>query len=306
MTSMIVKIVFLALLAVSAFLSPALSLLTGVVMELVLGNPFPVFSKKASKKALQGSVVGLGIGMNLFESLAAGKQGMLFTIVSVVGVMCIGVLIGKWMKVNQKSAYLIATGTAICGGSAIAAVGPVIDADDDQMSMSLATIFILNTIALFVFPPIGRWIGLSQEQFGLWAAIAIHDTSSVVGAGAAYGQDALQIATTVKLTRALWIIPLALVSSLIFRAKGKKVSIPWFILLFVLAMVLNTFLPIPSAATGLIVMLSRKLLCMTLFLIGCGLSLSSIKKVGARPLALGVLLWIVISISTLAVACLLS
>lgn len=302
---MIVKIVFVALLALSAFLSPALSLLMGIVMALVLGNPFPLFSKKASKKALQVSVVGLGFGMNLFESLAAGKQGMLFTIVSVVGVMCIGVLIGKWMKVNRKSAYLIATGTAICGGSAIAAVGPVIDADDDQMSMSLATIFILNAIALFVFPPIGRWIGLSQEQFGLWAAIAIHDTSSVVGAGAAYGEEALQIATTVKLTRALWIIPLALVSSLIFRAKGKKVSVPWFILLFVLAMVLNTFLPIPSAATDLIVMLSRKLLCMTLFLIGCGLSLSSIKKVGARPLALGLLLWIVISISALAVACLL-
>lgn len=303
---MIVKIVFVALLALSAFLSPALSLLMGIVMALVLGNPFPLFSKKASKKALQVSVVGLGFGMNLFESLAAGKQGMLFTIVSVVGVMCIGVLIGKWMKVNRKSAYLIATGTAICGGSAIAAVGPVIDADDDQMSMSLATIFILNAIALFVFPPIGRWIGLSQEQFGLWAAIAIHDTSSVVGAGAAYGEEALQIATTVKLTRALWIIPLALVSSMIFRAKGKKVSVPWFILLFVLAMVLNTFLPIPSAATDLIVMLSRKLLCMTLFLIGCGLSLSSIKKVGARPLALGLLLWIVISISALAVACLLS
>lgn len=306
MKSMMLKIVFIALLALSAFLSPALSLLMGIVMALVLGNPFPLFSKKASKKALQVSVVGLGFGMNLFESLAAGKQGMLFTIVSVIGVMCIGVLIGKWMKVNHKSAYLIATGTAICGGSAIAAVGPVIDADDDQMSMSLATIFILNAIALFVFPPIGRWIGLSQEQFGLWAAIAIHDTSSVVGAGAAYGEDALQIATTVKLTRALWIIPLALVSSLIFRAKGKKVSVPWFILLFVLAMVLNTFLPIPSAATNLIVMLSRKLLCMTLFLIGCGLSLSSIKKVGARPLALGVLLWIVISISTLAVAYLLS
>ena len=276
------KIVFIALLALSAFLSPALSLLMGIVMALVLGNPFPLFSKKASKKALQVSVVGLGFGMNLFESLAAGKQGMLFTIVSVVGVMCIGVLIGKWMKVNHKSAYLIASGTAICGGSAIAAVGPVIDADDDQMSMSLATIFILNAIALFVFPPIGRWIGLSQEQFGLWAAIAIHDTSSVVGAGAAYGEEALQIATTVKLTRALWIIPLALVSSLIFRVKGKKVSVPWFILLFVLAMVLNTFLPIPSAVTNLIVMLSRKLLCMTLFLIGCGLSLSSIKKVGAQ------------------------
>ena len=301
---MILKILFVLLLTVSAFLSPALSLLMGIVMALVLGNPFPAFSKKASKKALQVSVVGLGFGMNLYESLAAGKEGMLFTIVSVIGVMCIGVLLGKWMKVNHKSAYLISTGTAICGGSAIAAVGPVIDADDDQMSMSLATIFILNAIALFVFPPVSQWLGLSQEQFGMWAAIAIHDTSSVVGAGAAYGEEALQIATTIKLTRALWIIPLAIASSLIFRAKGRKISIPWFILLFVLAMVLNTYLPIPERLTGTIVLLSRKLLCMTLFLIGSGLSVASVRKVGVRPLALGVLLWVIISVTTLIVACL--
>lgn len=298
---MFVKILFVLLLAISAFMAPALSLLMGIVMALVIGNPFPAFSKKASKKALQVSVVGLGFGMNLYESLAAGKEGMLFTIVSVIGVMCIGVLLGRLMKVNQKSAYLISAGTAICGGSAIAAVGPVIEADDDQMSMSLATIFILNAIALFLFPLVGQWLGLSQEQFGMWAAIAIHDTSSVVGAGAAYGEEALQIATTVKLTRALWIIPLAIVSSLIFRAKGRKISIPWFILLFVLAMVLNTFLPIPESLTGTIVMLARNLLCTTLFLIGSGLSLTSIRKVGVRPLALGVALWVIISTCTLAV-----
>lgn len=298
---MVLKVAFIVLLCASAFLSPAVALLLGIVMALAFGNPFPKFSKKGSKIALQVSVVGLGFGMNLYESLAAGKEGMLFTIVSVIGVMCIGVLLGKWLKIDKKNAYLISTGTAICGGSAIAAVGPVIKADDDQMSISLATIFILNAIALFIFPPIGEWLGLTQQQFGMWAAIAIHDTSSVVGAGAAYGEEALKVATTVKLTRALWIIPLAIASSFIFRSQGRKVSIPWFILLFVVAMVLNTFLPIPEALTGGIVMVSRKLLCMTLFLIGSGLSIGSIKKVGAKPLGLGVLLWFLISVVTLLV-----
>lgn len=296
-----IKAVFIILLCASAFLSPALSLLIGILMALTIGNPFPAFAKKASKKALQVSVVGLGFGMNLYSSLAAGKDGMIFTIISVIGVMCIGVLLGKWLGINKKNAYLISTGTAICGGSAIAAVGPVIDADDDQMSVSLATIFILNAIALFIFPPIGQMLGLSQEQFGMWAAIAIHDTSSVVGAGAAYGEEALNIATTVKLTRALWIIPLAFFSSFVFRSKERKVSIPWFILLFVVAMIINTFIPIPAVITETIVTLSRKLLCMTLFLIGSGLSLASIKKVGIRPLGLGVLLWFIISVTTLLV-----
>lgn len=298
-----VKVAFIILLCISAFLSPALALLVGILMALICGNPYPKFAKKASKKALQVSVVGLGFGMNLYESLAAGKDGMLFTIVSVIGVMCIGVLLGRCLGVNRKSAYLISSGTAICGGSAIAAVGPVIEAEDDQMSVSLATIFILNAIALFVFPHIGHILGLSQEQFGMWAAIAIHDTSSVVGAGAAYGDEALKIATTIKLTRALWIIPLALVSSLIFRSKGRRINIPWFILLFVLAMVLNTYLPLPELMTENIVLVSRKLLCMTLFLIGSGLSLSSIRNVGIKPLALGVFLWIIISAVTLVVVC---
>ena len=298
---MIKKITFAILMCLSVFLSPALALLLGIIMALTFGNPFPKISKKASKIALQVSVVGLGFGMNLYESLAAGKEGMLFTIISVIGVMCIGVLLGKMMKVNGESAYLISTGTAICGGSAIAAVGPIIEADDDQMSMSLATIFILNAIALFIFPPVGQALGLSQEQFGVWAAIAIHDTSSVVGAGAAFGEEALKVATTVKLTRALWIIPLALISSLIFRVKGRKVSIPWFIVLFVVAMILNTFIPIPSQLTEGLVFAARKLLCMTLFLIGGGLSLNSIKKVGVKPLVLGLLLWFLISVVTLIV-----
>ncbi len=298
------RLLFIGLLAASAFVSPALALLLGIVMTLTLGNPFPAFSKKASKIALQASVVGLGFGMNLFESLESGKEGMMFTIVSVVGVMLLGVLIGRLLKVDRKNAYLIASGTAICGGSAIAAVGPVIDADDDQMTMSLATIFILNAIALFIFPPVGRLIGLSQEQFGMWAAIAIHDTSSVVGAGAAYGEEALKIATTVKLTRALWIIPLAIVSTFVFRSKGRKISIPWFIFLFILAMCANTFLDIPAGLTSGIVAISRKVLCMTLFLIGMGLSASSIRKVGAKPLILGVLLWFLISVTTLAAVCL--
>ena len=298
------RLLFIGLLAASAFVSPALALLLGIVMTLTLGNPFPAFSKKASKIALQASVVGLGFGMNLFESLESGKEGMMFTIVSVVGVMLLGVLLGRLLKVDRKNAYLIASGTAICGGSAIAAVGPVIDADDDQMTMSLATIFILNAIALFIFPPVGRLIGLSQEQFGMWAAIAIHDTSSVVGAGAAYGEEALKIATTVKLTRALWIIPLAIVSTFVFRSKGRKISIPWFIFLFILAMCANTFLNMPEGLMTGIVAISRKVLCMTLFLIGMGLSASSLKKVGAKPLILGVLLWFIISVTTLAVVCL--
>ena len=302
---MAIKVLFVALLCASAFVSPAIALLMGIILALIFGNPFPKFSKQGSKIALPVSVVGLGFGMNLYESLAAGKEGMLFTIVSVIGVMCIGVLLGRWLKVDKKNAYLISTGTAICGGSAIAAVGPVINADDDQMSLSLATIFILNAIALFIFPPVGEWIGLSQQQFGTWAAIAIHDTSSVVGAGAAYGEEALKVATTIKLTRALWIIPLAVASSFIFRSQGRKVSIPWFILLFIVAMVLNTFLPIPNALTGGIVVVARKLLCMTLFLIGSGLSVSSIKKVGIKPLGLGVLLWFIISVVTLLVVCLL-
>lgn len=286
------------------WVTPPLALFVGLIYALVFGQPFSKLNKKLSKKLLQYSVVGLGFGMNLQASLESGKEGMAFTIISVVGTMLIGWLIGrKLLKVDSKTSYLISTGTAICGGSAIAAAGPVIGAKEEQMSVALGTIFILNAIALFVFPVVGHWLGLSQEQFGLWAAIAIHDTSSVVGAGAAYGQEALKVATTVKLTRALWIIPLTLATSLIFKTKGQKVSIPWFILFFILAMVFNTYVlslsETGAAIGGVIASLARKSLTITLFFIGASLSRDVLKSVGVKPMLQGILLWIIISVFTL-------
>lgn len=295
------KVLFILLFTASFFLSPALALLLGIVFALTLKSPYPVFARKTSKYLLQASVVGLGFGMNMYSALEAGKEGMMFTIVSVIGVMFLGVLLGKVFKLSKKNSYLISSGTAICGGSAIAAVAPVIDADDDETTLSLATIFVLNAVALLIFPPIGHLFGLSQEQFGTWAAIAIHDTSSVVGAGAAYGEEALKIATTVKLTRALWIIPVAIVTMFIFRTKGKKISMPWFIFLFIAAMLLNTFVNIPEWLSSGIVLCSKHALAATLFLIGCGLSVESVRNVGVRPFLLGISLWVVISTVSLAV-----
>lgn len=279
--------------------SAPLALFLGLLYALVFSNPFPKFNKKASKYLLQIAVVGLGFGMNLHESLKAGSDGMLFTLVSVVSVLFVAILLGKWMGISKVPSYLIGSGTAICGGSAIAAVGPIAKANESEMSVSLATIFILNAVALFVFPVLGHWIGLSQHQFGLWAAIAIHDTSSVVGAGATYGEEALKVATTVKLTRALWIIPLSVFSIYYFRAKGEKVSIPWFIFLFILAMVLNTYITLPTVFSSGIVLLSRKLLVVTLFFIGAALTRKTLKSVGLKPLLLGVVLWLFIGIISL-------
>jgi uncharacterized integral membrane protein (TIGR00698 family) len=240
--------------------------------------------------------------MNLQASLASGKEGMFFTIISVIGTLLIGMFIGcKVLKLNRNTSYLISSGTAICGGSAIAAVGPIIKANDTDMSMALATVFILNAIGLFLFPALGHWLGLSQQEFGTWAAIAIHDTSSVVGAGAAYGEEALQVATTIKLTRALWIIPLALVTSVIFRSDGKKISIPWFILFFIVAMLINTYLLADYPEVGkFIADIARKGLIITMFFIGASLSVDVIKSVGIRPLLQGILLWIIISAASLA------
>ena len=297
----IVKSLFVLLFVVSLFITPAIALFLGILLSLTIGNPFPKLAKKASTYMLQISVVGLGVGMNLHESLQAGREGMIFTIISVIGVMVLGVFLGKLLNVNRKNSYLISSGTAICGGSAIAAVAPVIDADDNDTSLALITIFVLNAIALFVFPVIGSALELTQQQFGTWAAIAIHDTSSVVGAGAAYGDEALKVATTIKLTRALWIIPLAFVSAFVFRTKGKKPSIPWFIVCFVVAMLINTYFPLPQIVTENMVFVAKKILTVTLFLIGCGLSVSALKKVGVKPLLLGVILWFIISVTTLLV-----
>ena len=288
--------------AFSSWVTPPVALFLGLAFALLCGQAYPKFNKKVSKKLLQYSVVGLGFGMNLHASLASGKEGMMFTIVSVVGTMFVGMFIGrKLLKVNRDTSYLISSGTAICGGSAIASVGPVIKAKDSDMSVALATIFVLNAIALFIFPVLGEWLGLTQQEFGTWAAIAIHDTSSVVGAGAAYGEEALQVATTIKLTRALWIIPLALVTSIIFKSEGKKVSIPWFILWFIVAILINTYaldeLPeVGKAISGL----ARKGLIVTMFFIGASLSTDVLKAVGVKPLVQGILLWLVISIGSLA------
>lgn len=284
---------------IKSFISPAIALFAGLVYAFIFPNPYPKFNKKSSKYLLQASVVGLGFGMNLTESLKSGSEGMLFTIVSVVGVMFLGVLIGYFLHLNKKTSYLISSGTAICGGSAIAAIGPVLKANEKEMAVSLGVIFILNAVALFIFPPIGQYLELSQQQFGTWAAIAIHDTSSVVGAGEAYGSEALQIATLIKLTRALWIIPLALITMLIFRDKSGHISIPYFILLFVLAMILNTYCQIPDSIINSIVYLAKKGLVLTLFFIGASLSISTIKSVGIKPLLLAIFLWIIIGLSSL-------
>lgn len=284
------------------WLTPPVALFLGLAFALLCGQAHPKFNKKTSKYLLQYSVVGLGFGMNLHAALASGKEGMEFTILSVVGTMLIGWFIGrKVLKVDRDTSYLISSGTAICGGSAIAAVGPVLRAKDSEMSVALGTIFVLNAIALFVFPVIGHWLGMSQHEFGTWAAIAIHDTSSVVGAGAAYGEEALKVATTIKLTRALWIIPLAFVTSFLFKSKGQKVSIPWFIFFFILAMVVNTYLLAGVPQVGQIINhIARKGLTITLFFIGASLSRDVLKSVGIKPLVQGVLLWMVISLGTLA------
>ena len=284
------------------WLTPPVALFLGLAFALLCGQAHPKFNKKTSKYLLQYSVVGLGFGMNLHAALASGKEGMEFTILSVVGTMLIGWFIGrKVLKVDRDTSYLISSGTAICGGSAIAAVGPVLRAKDSEMSVALGTIFVLNAIALFVFPVIGHWLGMSQHEFGTWAAIAIHDTSSVVGAGAAYGEEALKVATTIKLTRALWIIPLAFVTSFLFKSKGQKVSIPWFIFFFILAMVVNTYLLAGAPQVGQIINhIARKGLPITLFFIGASLSRDVLKSVGVKPLVQGVLLWMVISLGTLA------
>lgn len=294
----IIAFPFMAL-GIDDFISPALALFAGLVFAFIFPMPFPVFNKKSSKYLLQASVVGLGFGMNVTTALKSGAEGMMFTVVSVIGVMVAGVLIGYWMHLNRKTSYLISSRTAICGGSAIAAVGPVLNADDHEMAVSLGVIFILNAIALFIFPPIGHYFEMSQAQFGTWAAIAIHDTSSVVGAGDAYGREACEIATLIKCTRALWIIPLAFATMFVFRDKsGSKIAIPWFIFLFVFAMVINTYCGIPAAVSDMIVYISKKALVVTLFFIGAGLSLSMVKKVGVRPLLLAVLLWIIIGVGS--------
>ena len=287
------------LLAVVFCLSPLITspiaLLMGLLIAQFIGHPYLHLNHKATHILLQVSVVGLGFGMDVTNALKAGKEGILFTIVSIIGTLVIGFFMGKFLKIEKKTSYLISAGTAICGGSAIAAISPVIKAEEKQISVALGTIFILNSIALFLFPLIGHAMKLSQTQFGLWCAIAIHDTSSVVGAASKYGTQALEIATTVKLARALWIIPVAFLSTFIFKNKGVKIKIPYFIGLFVLAMIANTYVPFVTQYSHYLTGFAKAGLTLTLFLIGCGLSRKVLQAVGYKPLIQGVVLWVIIS-----------
>ena len=288
--------------SVGSWITPPIALLIGLLYAFICGQAYPAYNKKCSIMLLQYSVVGLGFGMNIEASLASSKEGIIFTVLSVSGTIILGWLLGrKLLKLERRTSYLISSGTAICGGSAIAAVGPIINAKGAEMSVALGTIFILNAIALFIFPSIGHALGLDEVQFGTWAAIAIHDTSSVVGAGGAYGDTALEIATTIKLTRALWIIPVALCTAVVFRTQGKKIAIPWFILWFIVAMVVNTYLLDSVPTVGSVVSgIARKCLTVTMFFIGASLSLDILRQVGLRPLLLGILLWIMVSVISLA------
>lgn len=295
------KIIFLATAALCLlpFMSPPLALVLGLIIAQTIEHPYLHLNHRATNLLLKVSVVGLGFGMNIFSAMQAGKEGILFTVVSIFTVLGLGFLAGKWMKIDRKTSFLISAGTAICGGSAIAALSPVMKAEEKQISVALGTVFILNSIALFIFPPIGHALHLSQTQFGLWCAIAIHDTSSVVGAASKYGAVALQVATTVKLARALWIIPVAFGTTLLFKSDKTKVQVPYFIGLFILAMIANTYVPFVRDLAPFLVVIAKAGLTLTLFLIGSGLSFKVIKAVGAKPLLQGVFLWAVISVAAL-------
>jgi uncharacterized integral membrane protein (TIGR00698 family) len=310
------KVVFILCLAAFALLSapPPLALVTGIFIALVVGHPFIHLNKKATTMLLQISVVCLGFGMNLEHAMKAGRDGFLFTVVTIAVTLIAGYFIGKKLNIDNNTSLLISNGTAICGGSAIAAIAPIVKANDNQMSVALGTVFILNSIALLIFPPIGHYLGMTAEQFGTWCAIAIHDTSSVVGAATGYidsqGHDALGIATTIKLERALWIIPIALGTAYFQKSTGK-VKIPYFIFWFIVAIIVSTYLPqyLPDISKPLggktifqhLYGLGRRGLVITLFLIGSGLSLKTIKQVGWRPILQGVLLWVIIGGISLAV-----
>ena len=294
------KIIFILgfLFALSPLASPPVALAVGLMFGLTFTHPFLEHSQKFSKTLLKICVVGLGFGMNLHEVLKVGRSGFFYTALSIAFALSVGWLLGKLLKVGRTDSYLISVGTAICGGSAIAAVGPVAGANDDEMSVSLGTIFILNSVALIVFPLIGTYLHLSQEQFGLWAALAIHDTSSVIGAGAKYGAVALAVGTTVKLARALWIVPVTLFTAAIKRS-GAKIKYPWFIGLFVIAAVVNTYLNFGESIYKMLYDLARVGLTVTLYLIGSHISRQTLKQVGIRPLAQGLILWIIISVLSL-------
>jgi len=295
------KIIFIGVIifCLTPFISSPIALALGIILAIFIGNPFEKHLHKYIHLLLQVSIVGLGFGLKLNEALQAGKTGFILTIISICTVMILGYFLGKIFKLDKQLSYLLSVGTAICGGSAIAATSPIIKPNTKQISLALAIIFTLNSIALFIYPVIGHILHLSEEQFGLWCAVGIHDTSSVVGAASKYGDEALKIATTVKLARALWIIPVSIITMFIFKNKGSKIKIPWFIGWFILAILLNTYFPFFDRFSFAITVASKSGLNVTLFLIGSTLSLQTLKTIGLKPLASAVILWITISIGSL-------
>jgi len=291
--------ILLLILCLTPVVSAPLALLLGIIVAQWIGHPFLAVNHKATQILLQLSVVGLGFGMHIDSAIQTGKDGFLLTVISIIGTLSLGYILGKLLKLEKLTAYLITVGTAICGGSAIAAVSPTVKANEKQISVALGTIFVLNAIALFVFPVIGRFLDLSQTQFGLWCAVAIQDTSSVVGAASKYGAEALQVATTVKLTRALWIIPISLLSALAFNTKGTRIKIPYFIGLFILAIILNSYVPFFQGIGTYVVHISKVGLTLTLFLIGASLSRDVLLSVGYKAILQGLLLWLCLAIPVL-------
>ena len=286
------------LLSFTGYVSPPVALAAGIMFGLTFQHPYISESRGITRILLQSSVVGLGFGMNLHEVLKAGSSGLVYTVLGISFALLMGLALGRVLHVQGKCSFLISSGTAICGGSAIAAVAPIVDADEHEMAVSLGTVFILNSVALLIFPPIGGWLHLSQGQFGLWAALAIHDTSSVVGAASKYGAQALVVGTTVKLARALWIVPLALATAAI-KHHRSRISFPWFILFFIFAAVLNTYVPVVTHVSAQLFTIGRLGLTATLFLIGSGISRGTLKEVGWRPMLQGVLLWLAVGLTSL-------
>lgn len=287
------------LIALLGFINSPTALILGFIYTIIFNNPFKTHSHKAIHYLLKISVVGLGFGMFIKETLETSKEGLTLTIYSIILTVSLGLLLARLLKLDLKLGHLITSGTAICGGSAIAAISPVIKAKSKTISIALGIVFLLNSIALFVFPTLGHFLNLSQEQFGLWCAIAIHDTSSVVGAALGYGDEALRIATTVKLSRTLWIIPLSIFSMFLFKTKGEKIKIPYFIALFIIAIIINSYHILPETTTHFIVATSKRLLVTTLFLVGATISVKDLKSTGIKPIILALTLWIFISIFSL-------
>lgn len=295
------KIVYFLIIIVAllGIINSPTALLLGFVYTLIFNNPFKAYSHKAIHYFLKISVVGLGFGMFIKETLETSKEGLSLTIYSIFLTVSLGLLLTRLLKLDLKLGHLITSGTAICGGSAIAAISPVIKAKSKTISIALGIVFLLNSIALFVFPAVGHFLNLTQEQFGLWCAIAIHDTSSVVGAALGYGDEALRIATTVKLSRTLWIIPLSIFSMFLFKTKGEKIKIPYFIVLFIIAIIINSYHILPEPATNFIVLMAKRLLIITLFLVGSTISIKDLKFTGMKPIVFALTLWIFISIFSL-------